>query len=148
MKTSTSFHVLFAGLAVLLTIHSAHAGAVIGIAPRKDLPGHAMSPAEFRKDFLRKPAKVPQQAAPRHLGIIQVGGQVRLPGDIAVVEGMTLEDVLKVAGGATEFGTVNRATLHRHGERITVDLSTEKGKAMEVRPYDVLEIPQKMWLGQ
>ncbi len=79
---------------------------------------------------------------------MQVGGQVREPGEVTVVEGMTVEDVLKAAGNATEFGAVKRAILDRGGKKITVDLTTAEGKAMMVQAYDVLEIPEKIFWGQ
>lgn len=103
----------------------------------------------MEKENKRAEEKAPKRVAPpEFLGFMQVGGQVREPGEVTVVEGMTVEEALKAAGGATEFGARNRVTLHRNGEEITIDLNTNKGKAMKVQAYDVLEIPQKMLFGQ
>jgi len=84
---------------------------------------------------------------PDHTIIIQIGGQVRKSGPIGCRQGTTLEEALAAAGGATEFGAINRAEVLRDGKVRTLDLRTPAGKCFVLRQSDTITIPEKMIFG-
>ncbi|WP_035601658.1 SLBB domain-containing protein [Haloferula sp. BvORR071] len=110
------------------------------------LEGHQQTPADLKKEFPGKPAKAANRGAKRQpLGIIYVSGEVKAPGSVTVMKGMTVEEALRKAGGVTESGAVRGCALNRNGALTRVDLNTPEGKATMVEAGDRLMIPQRIW---
>lgn len=80
--------------------------------------------------------------------IIQIGGQVRKSGPIGCQQGTTLEEALAEAGGATEFGAINRVEVLRDGRLRTLDLRTPAGKSFMLQQSDTVTVPEKAILGR
>ncbi|NNC90257.1 MAG: hypothetical protein HKN82_17510 [Akkermansiaceae bacterium] len=80
--------------------------------------------------------------------LVTVGGKVRSPGAKPYQRNMTLYQAVMAAGGATEFGAVNRVKLYRDGDVSTYDLRRAKDKLLKVEPNDVVDVPQKNVLGR
>lgn len=78
---------------------------------------------------------------------VTVGGQVRQPGRIMIPSGGTLADAVKAAGGETPFGAINRVKLYRNGKVYTYNLREAKHRGVRMYSGDLLDVPQKMWLG-
>lgn len=79
---------------------------------------------------------------------LTIGGQVRRPGPVEYIQGLTLYQALQAAGGATEFGSMRRVTLMRDGKVRTYDVNQNQFKNIAVQPNDTIEIPQKDLLGR
>lgn len=79
---------------------------------------------------------------------LTVGGQVRNPGPVDYVRGMTLYDAVQAARGATEFGAMNRVSLIRGTERKEYDLNQTKHMNVIVEPNDTILVPQKSMIGR
>lgn len=77
-----------------------------------------------------------------------VGGAVRGAGQKQFTDGMTLFGAIQSAGGETEFGAVTRIRLYRNGEMKLLNLKNNTDKNFRIRPDDMLEVPQKNWIGQ
>lgn len=75
--------------------------------------------------------------------VVHVGGQVATPGPRAFRKGLTVFQAVQAAGGANEFGAMNRVKLYRDGKSQTIDLKDDAGKAVVTRPDDTIEVPQK-----
>lgn len=74
------------------------------------------------------------------LARVFVSGEVRSPGQYPVKEGMTVLQVLSLAGGVTEFGAQNRMKVQRKRD----DGTTEEMSIREndvVRPGDTIIVP-------
>ncbi|WP_081886140.1 polysaccharide biosynthesis/export family protein [Haloferula sp. BvORR071] len=80
--------------------------------------------------------------------MVTVGGQVRNPGPVEYIRGLTLYNAVQAARGATEFGAMGRVALVRNGQRKEYDLKNTKFMNIQVEPGDTIEVPQKNWLGQ
>lgn len=78
---------------------------------------------------------------------ITVGGKVRRPGKRHLAKLTTLYEAVQEAGGATEFGALNRVKLYRNGRAYTYDLTREDHRDLELYPGDIVDVPQKNWLG-
>ncbi|NNC90258.1 MAG: sugar ABC transporter substrate-binding protein, partial [Akkermansiaceae bacterium] len=61
---------------------------------------------------------------------------------------MTLYQAVMAAGGATEFGAVNRVKLYRNDRVYTYDLNRGEHKLLKVYPKDVIDVPQKNVIGR
>ena len=79
---------------------------------------------------------------------VTVGGYVRTPGPVRFVRGLTLYNAVQAAGGANEFGAMNRVGLIRGGQRKEYNLKQTKFMNILVEPSDTIEVPQKNWRGQ
>lgn len=79
---------------------------------------------------------------------VHLGGRVRAPGARPFKDGLTVFQAVQAAGGADEFGALNRVIVWRIGKSLTVDLETAEGKAMVTRPDDTIEVPEKNWRGR
>lgn len=77
-----------------------------------------------------------------------VGGQVKGAGAKPWMNGMTLYGAIQAAGGETPFGAITRVKLYRAGRVFNYNLKEDKAKAIEVKPGDMIEVPQKDWKGQ
>ncbi len=79
---------------------------------------------------------------------VHIGGQVRNPGPKPFRDGFTVFQAVQAAGGATEFGAMNRVVLYRNGKPKEIDLKTVDGKAVVAKSDDTIEVPRKNWRGQ
>jgi len=79
---------------------------------------------------------------------LTVGGQVKNPGPVEYVRGMTLYDAVQAARGATEFGAMNRVSLIRGTQRKEYDLNQTKFMNVLVEPNDTILVPQKNMIGK
>jgi protein involved in polysaccharide export with SLBB domain len=79
---------------------------------------------------------------------VTVGGKVRSPGPRAYQKGMTLFQAVSAAGGATEFGAINRVRLYRNKQVFTYDLGRAEHKMLLVYPNDIVDVPAKNWIGK
>ena len=77
-----------------------------------------------------------------------VGGEVRSSGPKPYTDGMTLFGAIQAAGGETEFGATTRIKLYRAGKMQTLNLKNNTDKNFRIRPDDMLEVPQKNWIGR
>lgn len=80
--------------------------------------------------------------------LVIVGGYVRAPGPKAYIRNMTLWQAIQAAGGATEFGSLNRVQLIRGGGKpriLNCDVPSEKMTPLQ--PGDSIDVPQKTWTG-
>lgn len=80
--------------------------------------------------------------------IVTVGGQVRRPGPVKYHRGLTLYQAVQAAGGASEFGAMNRVTLQRAGRLRTYDLKATESRTVAVEPNDTIEVPEKNIIGR
>ncbi|MFT6178064.1 MAG: tetratricopeptide (TPR) repeat protein [Akkermansiaceae bacterium] len=78
---------------------------------------------------------------------ITVGGQVKKPGVLTLYPGVTLYHAIQEAGGETPFGAINRVKLYRNGQVYTYNLKMDKHKGVKLYPGDLVEVPQKQWMG-
>lgn len=79
---------------------------------------------------------------------VTVGGQVKRPGPVDYMRGMTLYQALQAGGGATEFGSMYRVRLIRAGKQREYDLTDTQNKNIPVQPNDTIEVPQKNFIGR
>lgn len=79
--------------------------------------------------------------------LVIVGGYVRQPGPRAYIRNMTLWQAVQAAGGATEFGSLNRVQLTRGGISRVLDCDVPKEKMTPLQPGDSIDVPQKTWTG-
>lgn len=77
-------------------------------------------------------------------GRVAVGGQVKSPGTFPFTPGDTLGSLVRKAGGATEFGSLRRASVIRGGISTQHDLTTPAGLNTPVQVDDVVEIPARV----
>lgn len=75
--------------------------------------------------------------------VVHLGGQVRAPGPKPFAKGLTVFQAVQAAGGATEFGAMNRVILWREGKQQEINLTKPEGKVVVTKPLDTIEVPQK-----
>lgn len=80
--------------------------------------------------------------------LVTVGGQVRSPGPVQFQKKLTLYAAIQAARGATEFGAQKRVKLLRDGKATTHDMTDDKQKLTPLEPGDIIEVPQKNFLGR
>jgi protein involved in polysaccharide export with SLBB domain len=80
--------------------------------------------------------------------IVTVGGQVRKPGPVAFVKGLTLWQAVQSAGGPTDFGSMRRVTLFRDGKQKEYDLKNPELMRIPLQRNDTIDIPQKTILNR
>lgn len=80
--------------------------------------------------------------------MVHVGGQVRRPGPVKYVQGLTLYQAVQSAGGPTEFGSMGRVTVFRGGKQNTYDLNNANDMRIGLQPNDTIDVPQKNFLGR
>jgi len=80
---------------------------------------------------------------------VRVLGEVRTPGLYKVEPGMTLNDALPLAGGATSAGRTDRVNLIRNGRSVDAALSPNAvlGES-PVQSGDQLVVPERSWLSR
>lgn len=79
---------------------------------------------------------------------IRVGGHVQKPGRIRFQKGMTLDQVLDAAGGATRTGSTKRVELYRQGKRVVYDLRKPEDQKVKVERDDAIHVPAKNYPGR
>lgn len=79
--------------------------------------------------------------------LVIVGGYVRQPGPRPYIRNMTLWQAVQAAGGATEFGSLNRVQLTRGGTSRVLDCDVPREKMTPLQPGDSIDVPQKKWTG-
>jgi protein involved in polysaccharide export with SLBB domain len=75
--------------------------------------------------------------------MVHIGGQVRRPGPVPYVRGLTLYQAIQAGGGATEFGNMKRVKLFRGGNQKQYDLTQAQDMRIPLEPNDTIEVPQK-----
>ena len=81
--------------------------------------------------------------------MITVGGRVRKPGPISYYKGIKLYEAIAGAGGIDPYGASHRIELYRKEEETRkFDLDDSKHKHEVLLPGDILEVPEKNWLGR
>lgn len=75
--------------------------------------------------------------------VIHVGGRARRPGQVEYVQGLTIYQAIQAAGGADEFGAMNRVLLTRLGKVRTLDVTQSQFKNYVLQQSDTIEIPEK-----
>jgi len=61
---------------------------------------------------------------------------------------LTLFAAIQSARGATEFGALNRVKLIRGKEAKVYDLRKDENKTLKLEAGDVIEVPQKNFIGK
>ena len=79
--------------------------------------------------------------------LVIVGGFVRRPGPVPYIRRMTLWQAVQSAGGATEFGSMNRVELTRNGTVREYDCTLADQQQILLQPGDAINVPQKNWIG-
>jgi len=74
--------------------------------------------------------------------IVTVGGQVRRPGQQQWTKGLTLYAAIQSAGGETPYAAMKRVRLYREGKVYEYDMDKKASKAIEIVPFDTIEVPQ------
>ncbi|MCW1916046.1 SLBB domain-containing protein [Luteolibacter sp. GHJ8] len=124
----------------------------VGPESRDDLAKSSTDCPELRSEStvarMKSAKSLDRSKLPRSLGVVTVGGHVRRPGLVKITEGMSLAVALEKAGGVTEFAAVKRARLVRNGRSLPCDLGDTTSASEPVLAGDVLEIPQKTWIGK
>lgn len=80
--------------------------------------------------------------------MVYVGGHVRKTGPVSWQQHLTIYQAIQTAGGADDFGAMNRVRLYREGQMFTYDLRTVEAKQTLVEPKDTIEVPQKNAIGR
>ncbi len=79
---------------------------------------------------------------------VTIGGQVKRNGPVDYMRGMTLYQAVQAGGGATEFGSMRRVRLQRGKTVREYDLTQPQFRNVLVEPNDMIEVPQKDFLGR
>ena len=80
--------------------------------------------------------------------MVHIGGQVRKPGLAEYVQGLTIYQAVQAAGGATEFGAMNRVQLLRGGKIRELNLKHPDEMNFPVMQNDTITVPEKNVFGQ
>lgn len=84
----------------------------------------------------------------QYSGEVVVGGQVHNPSPFMIARPITLEKGIALAGGATEFGALNRIRVFRQAETQDLDMNNAEHQNFLLQPNDVVEVPQKRFIGR
>lgn len=79
--------------------------------------------------------------------IVHLGGHVKSPGPRPYTQGLTVFQAIQAAGGADEFGAMNRVVLWREGKKQEINLKKPEGMAVLAEPADTIQVPQKNIIG-
>ena len=93
---------------------------------------------EVGKDFeFRLPEHCPIAA-----GMVNVGGEVAIPGDIPWQPGMRLGEIIAKSGGATTYGKLDKIRLLRGTSERVLDVSDRSpANNIEIEPNDQIIVP-------
>ena len=83
-----------------------------------------------------------------YLRRVRVLGEVRNPGLHLIDPTMTFDDVIAVAGGATNDGNLRNVTLVRDGEEIVEGLDVRTTVAASVYSGDQIYVPKTSWFSR
>lgn len=76
-------------------------------------------------------------------GSVAVAGSVRRLGPVSFTEGMTLQQAIDAAGGATKEGAIQRVQLVRKGKQLIYDLREPKVQNLRLQVRDVITVPER-----
>ncbi|MGC4015781.1 MAG: hypothetical protein QM755_14840 [Luteolibacter sp.] len=80
---------------------------------------------------------------------VYAGGCVREPGKVAWKPGTTAWQAIQKAGGADEFGALNRVLITHEGVVSSHNLRAEEERnSVLVEKGDTIEVPERVCLGQ
>ena len=123
-----------------------------GLTPEALAAGITVKLADFIRDP-RVTVMVTQVNSDEYISRVRVTGAVRHPVSIAFKPGMTVMDVVLIAGGLTEFASANKTKLYRKTRKETQVYSVKlkdilnKGKLesnIQLRPGDIITIPERL----
>lgn len=77
---------------------------------------------------------------------VTVGGQVRQPRLINMIEGLTLHQAIRLAGGANEWATLKRVKVIRDGWEKQFDLTVKEDLGFLLQDGDIVEMPFKNFM--
>lgn len=80
--------------------------------------------------------------------MVHLGGQVRRTGPVEFVQGLTIYQAVQSAGGATEFGAINRVELLRGGKVRVLDLRVTQFMNFPLQLNDTITVPEKNIIGR
>ena len=80
--------------------------------------------------------------------LVHIGGQVRRTGPVEFVQGLTIYQAVQSAGGATEFGAINRVELLRGGKVRVLDLRVTQFMNFPLQLNDTITVPEKNIFGR
>lgn len=80
--------------------------------------------------------------------LVHVGGQVRKTGPVEFVPGLTIYQAVQSAGGATEFGAMNRVQLLRNGKVEVLNLKLPQFMNFQLQQSDTVTVPEKNAFGR
>lgn len=80
--------------------------------------------------------------------LVHVGGQVRKTGPVEFVPGLTIYQAVQSAGGATEFGAMNRVQLLRDGKIQLLNLKEPQFMNFQLQQSDTITVPEKNPFGR
>lgn len=123
-----------------------------GLTPEALAAGITVKLAEFIRDP-RVTVIVSKVQSNEYLSRVRITGAVRNPMSLPFRPGMTVLDVVLVAGGLTEFASANRSKLYRKQGQETQVYSLKlkdilnKGKLdtnFALQPGDIITIPERL----
>lgn len=123
-----------------------------GLTPEALAAGITVKLAEFIRDP-RVTVIVAKVHSNEYLSRVRITGAVRNPMSLPFRPGMTVLDVVLVAGGLTEFASANKSKLYRKQEQETQVYKLKlkdilnKGKLdtnFSLRPGDIITIPERL----
>jgi polysaccharide export outer membrane protein len=80
--------------------------------------------------------------------LVHIGGQVRKTGPVEFVPGLTIYQAVQSAGGATEFGAMNRVQLLRNGKVQLLNLKEPQFMNFQLLQNDTITVPEKNPFGR
>ncbi len=83
-----------------------------------------------------------------YLRRVRVLGEVRDAGLYLVDPTMTLDDIIALAGGASERGNLNRVRLIRDGQTVEANLDVSRSVAATLHSGDQVYVPKTSWLSR
>lgn len=116
---------------------------------------------EALRSVIRTPevtVMVTSPASAEYLNLVRVTGQVNAPTSIPFKQGMRVMDVVLQAGGVSDYGAGNRASLNRRVDdeyrsyRVDLEAIFARGDMSTnflLQPDDVITVPEKtVWRGE
>ena len=82
--------------------------------------------------------------------LVTVGGRVGRPGPVSYYKGIKLYEAISAAGGVDVFGASHRIEVYRkkNDEAVIYNLNENSDKHAVLLPGDIIEVPEKNWLGR
>lgn len=79
---------------------------------------------------------------------VHIAGQVRASGPRPFAKGLTVYQAVQAAGGATEFGAMNRVVLWRKEKQQVINFEEAASRGIIAEPGDTIEVREKNWRGR